>query len=162
MWSLGIGKKIATYAMYIANLRDGSKRVTKFFSNQFRERVKMEKEREWTHTKRFEFEIFFSSLKIFVPLFWETFEDLFFLSFFSIPFLFLSFYELCLFIFGFWKYLRRKQTSNFSLDGMEVDILWIWKWGSCGYILMVDGYYGMDLCTSIFLGEASKQDFTKE
>jgi hypothetical protein len=54
---------------YIANLRDGSKRVTKFFSNQFRERVKMEKEREWTHTKRFEFEIFFSSLKIFVPLF---------------------------------------------------------------------------------------------
>jgi hypothetical protein len=69
MWSLGIGKKIATYAMYIANLRDGSKRVTKFFSNQFRERVKMEKEREWTHTKRFEFEIFFSSLKIFVPLF---------------------------------------------------------------------------------------------
>jgi hypothetical protein len=29
----------------------------------------MEREREWTHTKRFEFEIFFSSLKIFVPLF---------------------------------------------------------------------------------------------
>jgi hypothetical protein len=46
MWSSGIGKKIPTYAMYIARLSDGSKRVTKLFSNQFRERVKMERGRE--------------------------------------------------------------------------------------------------------------------
>jgi hypothetical protein len=32
MWSSGIGKKIATYAMYIAKLRDGSKS----FLNKFR------------------------------------------------------------------------------------------------------------------------------
>jgi hypothetical protein len=49
-----IGKKIATYVIYIGNLRDGSKRVTNLFSNQFRERVKMERGREWTHTKIFE------------------------------------------------------------------------------------------------------------
>jgi hypothetical protein len=30
MWSLGIGKN-ATYVMYIAKLRDGSKRVEKIF-----------------------------------------------------------------------------------------------------------------------------------
>jgi hypothetical protein len=68
MWSSMIGKKIETYVMYITKLRDGSKRVTKFFSNQFRERDKMEREREWTHAKRFEVEIFFSSLKISIPL----------------------------------------------------------------------------------------------
>jgi hypothetical protein len=43
-----------------------------------------------------------------------------------------------------------------------------WKWLQHEYenegvadILMVDTYSGMDLCTPIFLGEASKQDFTK-
>jgi hypothetical protein len=49
MWSSGIGKKIAIYDMYVAKLRDGSK--MKFFSHQFRERVKMEREREWTYAK---------------------------------------------------------------------------------------------------------------
>jgi hypothetical protein len=52
--------------MYIIKLRDGSKRVKK--SKQFRERVKMERERERTHVKGFEVEMFFSSLKIFIPL----------------------------------------------------------------------------------------------
>jgi hypothetical protein len=33
MWRSGIGKKIATYAMYITKLRDGSKRVTEFFKS---------------------------------------------------------------------------------------------------------------------------------
>jgi hypothetical protein len=44
-----------------------------------------------------------------------------------------------------------------------------WKWlhheyesGGVAGILMVDTYSGMDLCTPIFLGEASKQDFAKE
>jgi hypothetical protein len=44
-----------------------------------------------------------------------------------------------------------------------------WKWlhheyesGGVAGILMVDAYSGMDLCTPIFLGEASKQDFAKE
>jgi hypothetical protein len=41
---------------------------SRIFSKQFREMVKIEREREWTHTKRFEVEIFFSSLKIFIPL----------------------------------------------------------------------------------------------
>jgi hypothetical protein len=44
-----------------------------------------------------------------------------------------------------------------------------WKWlhheyesGGVVDILMVDAYSGMDLCTSIFLGVASKQDFSEE
>jgi hypothetical protein len=36
-------------------------------SKQFRERVKMEREREWTYARRFEVKMFFSSLKIFIP-----------------------------------------------------------------------------------------------
>jgi hypothetical protein len=41
---------------------------SRIFSKQFRERVKMERERERTHAKGFEVEMFFSSLKIFIPL----------------------------------------------------------------------------------------------
>jgi hypothetical protein len=68
MWSSGIGK-------------NGSKRVNNFFQNNLEKRIKMEREREWTHTKRFKVKMFFSSLKIFIPLLWETFGALFFLSF---------------------------------------------------------------------------------
>jgi hypothetical protein len=57
MWSSGIGKKIAVYDMYVAKLRDGSK--MKFFSHQFRERVKMEREREWTYAKNWSWNVFF-------------------------------------------------------------------------------------------------------
>jgi hypothetical protein len=46
MWSSWIRKKNATYVMYIAKLRDGSKRVKNFFQKQFSGRVKMERERE--------------------------------------------------------------------------------------------------------------------
>jgi hypothetical protein len=35
---------------------------SRIFLKQFRERVKMEREREWTHTKRFEVRMFYSSL----------------------------------------------------------------------------------------------------
>jgi hypothetical protein len=45
MWSSWIGKKSATYVMYIVKLRDGSKRV-KIFFKQFRKKVKMERKRE--------------------------------------------------------------------------------------------------------------------
>jgi hypothetical protein len=86
MWGSGIGKNIATYVIYIAKLRDGFKRVTKFFSNQFRGRVKMKREREWTHTKRFEVEIFFSSNDIH-PFIMRDVLELFSL------FLFLSFFN---------------------------------------------------------------------
>jgi hypothetical protein len=44
-----------------------------------------------------------------------------------------------------------------------------WKWlhheyesGAVADISVVDAYSEMDLCMPIFLGEASKQDFTKE
>jgi hypothetical protein len=67
IWSSGIGKKIATYDMYIAKLRDGSKRVKNLFSNQFREKAKMEGEREWNHTKELKLKCF-SPLKISIPL----------------------------------------------------------------------------------------------
>jgi hypothetical protein len=35
MWSSGIGKKNSTYVIYIAKLRDGPKRLKKFFKNNF-------------------------------------------------------------------------------------------------------------------------------
>jgi hypothetical protein len=67
-------------------------------SNQFRERVKMEREREWTHAKIFEVEMFFSS-KRYPFLYFERLSKLFSFSFFSILFLFLSlFFQLRLFI----------------------------------------------------------------
>jgi hypothetical protein len=51
--------------MYIAKLRDGSNE-SRNLSKQFKEWVKMEREGKWTHPKRFEVRIFFSSLKIFI------------------------------------------------------------------------------------------------
>jgi hypothetical protein len=61
-----------------------------FFQNNLEKRIKMEREREWTHAKRFKVKMFFSSLKIFIPLLWETFGALFFLSFFQYFSLFFS------------------------------------------------------------------------
>jgi hypothetical protein len=94
------------------------------FSKQFRERVKME--REWTHAKRFEVEMCFSSLKIFILVLWETFENLFFLSFFQYVFsLFFRFVSLG--GGGGLKINEEKTSSKLFLDGMEVTTPWIWK-----------------------------------
>jgi hypothetical protein len=83
------------------------------FSKQLRERVKKEREREWTHAKGFEVEIFFSSLKIFIPLLFETFGALFSL-FFSAPSLY----------FGILKIFEEK--PNFKV---------FFGWGGRGYTM---------------------------
>jgi hypothetical protein len=62
-------------------------------SNQFRERVKMEREREWTHAKIFEVEMFFSSKDIHSFIlrdFQSSFLSLFFQYFFFFSLFFSS------------------------------------------------------------------------
>jgi hypothetical protein len=95
MWSSRIDKKIVTYVIHIAKLRDGSKRVMKFFSNQFREMLKMEREREWTHPKDLKLK-YFSPLYRYSSLYYESLLSSFLSLLFSI--LFLSFFSsVCLF-----------------------------------------------------------------
>jgi hypothetical protein len=106
----------------------------------------MEREREWTHAKRFNVGMFLPSLKIFVPLLWETFWSSFlFLSFFNT----FSFSAPSLY-FGILKIFEETNKLQISL--------WMgWKWlhheyesGGVADILTVDAYSGMHLCTLIF------------
>jgi hypothetical protein len=130
------------------------------FSKQLIERVEMEREKEWTHARRLKVEIFFSYLKIFIPLSWELFGTLFFLFFNTFSLYFISFFSS---VSLFWDF-----ENSWGENKLQI-FLWMgWKWLQHEYenegvadILMVDTYSGMDLCTPIFLGEASKQDFTK-
>jgi hypothetical protein len=82
MWSSRIDKKIVTYVIHIAKLRDGSKRVMKFFSNQFREMLKMEREREWTHPKDLKLK-YFSPLYRYSSLYYESLLSSFLSPFFN-------------------------------------------------------------------------------
>jgi hypothetical protein len=130
------------------------------FSKQLIERVEMEREKEWTHARGLKVEIFFSYLKIFIPLSWELFGTLFFLFFNTFSLYFISFFSS---VSLFWDF-----ENSWGENKLQI-FLWMgWKWlhheyenGGVADILMVDTYSGMDLCTPIFLGEASKQDFTK-
>jgi hypothetical protein len=112
---LRIGKMNATYVMYIAKLRNGSKRV-KNVSKQFRERVKMERERESTHTKRIEVEMFLLSKDIHPFImrdFWSSFLSLPFFNTFSF-FLFLSlFFSALSLYFGILKIFEEKTNFKF-------------------------------------------------
>jgi hypothetical protein len=130
------------------------------FSKQLIERVEMEREKEWTHARGLKVEIFFSYLKIFIPLSWELFGTLFFLFFNIFSLYFISFFSS---VSLFWDF-----ENSWGENKLQI-FLWMgWKWlqheyenGGVADILMVDTFSGMDLCTPIFLGEASKQDFTK-
>jgi hypothetical protein len=65
MWSSWIAKKNTTHVMYIAMLRDGSKKVMKL-SKQFGKgfEIGVMEERENGLTKKIDVEMFFSSIKI--------------------------------------------------------------------------------------------------
>jgi hypothetical protein len=61
----------------------------------------MERGREWTHAKRFEVEMFLLSKDIHPFIMRDFWRSFLFISLFLIPFLFLSFFQLCLFILEF-------------------------------------------------------------
>jgi hypothetical protein len=120
----------------------------------------------------FEVEVF-SPLKLLTsPFIWRD----------SWSFSFLFFYMLrLLWTWGFWWYLRRKSLLQkllfkwvdmewhghdyryiggghiFRNGAMHANMAkpWLWRWGVVD-ILAVDAYSGVEVCTPIFLGEASK------
>jgi hypothetical protein len=141
-----------THVMYIAKLKDGSKRVKKL-SQWFWKRIF-----KWYYgwgengiaSKRiFEFEVFFSSQNINFPFIWR---DSWGFSFSSSLFTFFSFSLLYLLrTWGFWWYLRRKSLHQkllfkwlqytgggriFWNGVMHANMAkpWLLGWGSCGYI----------------------------
>jgi hypothetical protein len=52
MWSSWIGKKNATYVMYIAKLKYGSKRVKDFFQNNLEEGLKWKRREKMDSRKK--------------------------------------------------------------------------------------------------------------
>jgi hypothetical protein len=130
MWSWLIVKKNITHVMYIAILRDGSKRVmklSKWFGKGFEIGVMEERENGLTQ-KRIDVEMFFSSIKI-DPSPHVRLLELIFLSFSTlIFFLHLFSFLLHLFIRGWtWGLLKifKEKTKLYTMN---------MKWWSCGYI----------------------------
>jgi hypothetical protein len=162
MWSSWVKEKGTTQVMYIAKLKDGSKRVKKSFA-MILERVfeiVWWRGRKWNHIKNdfWSWSVFLLS-KYWLPLlFEETLGAFLFPSFFMLRFLRTQ---------GVWWYLRRKSllqkllfnwlqyTSGgriFRNGVMHANMAkpWLWRWGSYGYI---DGgriFWSRGMHTNIF------------
>jgi hypothetical protein len=146
MWSSWVKEKGTSQVMYIAKLKDGSKRVKKTFSMTLERVFEMVwwRGRKWNHIKKkfWSWSVFLLS-KYWLPiLFEETFGTFHFPSFFL---------HCLLRTQGFWWYLRRKsllqkllfQWLQYTGSGhifwngvMYANMAkpWLWRWGSCGYI----------------------------
>jgi hypothetical protein len=139
MWSSWVKRNGTTQVMYIAKLKDGSKRAKKLFS-MILERFFF-KWYDWggengiTSKRVFEVEVFFSSQNIDFPFYLRRLLQLFppFFSFFYAP----SLEDL-----GFWWYLRRKSLLQKPLFKWH-DMVMTMK------ILAVDTYSKMELCMPI-------------
>jgi hypothetical protein len=148
MWSSWVKRKGTTQVMYIAKLKNGSKRVKKIFSMILEMLFEMVwwRGRKQNHIKKdfWCWSVFLLS-KYWLPiLFEETLGAFLFSSLF--------FYMLCLLrTWGFWWYLRRKSLLQkllfkwlqytgggriFQNGVMHTNMAksWLWRWGSCGYI----------------------------
>jgi hypothetical protein len=136
MWSWWVKTKDTTQVMYIAKLKDGPKRATKFWKGFLKWYDGGEENRPIQ--KGFWCCNVFLISKYQLPLFYlkRLLEIFFFsLSFFNT---FFSFFlcSVSLRTRWFWWYLRRKTTfENYfqiAWDGMVNP--WLWRYGSCGYI----------------------------
>jgi hypothetical protein len=161
MWSSLVRRKGTTQVMYTAKLKDGPKRVKKknqWFWKGFLKWSDGGGENGITSKRIFEDEVSFSSQIVNFPFIWRDFWSSFFLL-------------RLLRTWGFRWYLRRKSllpkpfSNGFNIlvedaySGME---LWTptrlnHDYGDGGVmdILAVDAYFGVDVCTTMFMGEAS-------
>jgi hypothetical protein len=138
MWSSWVKRNGTTQVMYIAKLKDGSKRANKTFSMILERIFEMVwwRGRKWNHIKKdiLEVEVFFSSQNIEFPFIWRdswsfSFSSSFFFFSISFPSLFLC--SVSWGLGGFSWYLRRKITSSkmFFSNGMSWSWLWIYlRW----------------------------------
>jgi hypothetical protein len=118
-----------------------------------------------TSKRIFKIEIFFSSKNIDFPFYLKRLLELYF-------FLLFFFMLHRLRTWGFWWYLRRKSFLQKLLfnwlqytgdrrifwNGVihaNMANSWLWRWGAVD-ILAMDAYSGVEVCTPIFLDEASK------
>jgi hypothetical protein len=117
-------------------------------------------ENEITLKRIFEVEVSFSSQNVNFPFIWRDFGAFLF-------FLFLSFFQLCLFD-DIWEenhFLENFFSNGFNILAVDaysgvVLCMTIWlnhDYGDGGVvdILAVDAYSKVDVCTTIFMGEAS-------
>jgi hypothetical protein len=163
MWSSWVKEKGTTQVMYIANLKDGPKRVKKIFSMILERVFKMVwwRGRKWNHIKKsFDVE-FFSSLKILTSHF--IWRDSWSFLFFHAP----SLEDLGGFddIWGGNHFFKNFFSNGFNIlavdaySGMELCTpTWLnhdYSDGGVVDIMAVDTYSRVEVCTFIFLGEAT-------
>jgi hypothetical protein len=147
MWSSWVKEKGTTQVMYIAKLKDGTKRVKKISQRFWKGFLKLYDgggENGITSKKIFEVEVFFSSQNIDFPYYLKGLLELFLsFSLFS--------RSVSWGLGEFWWHLRRKsllqklffEWLQYTSGGrifwnglMHANMAkpWLWRWGSCEYI----------------------------
>jgi hypothetical protein len=120
----------ATHVMYIAMLRDCSKRVmklSKWFGKGFE--IGVMEEREWTQTKKNWSGNVFLLYKNWIPfLMWDFWSTSFSLSFFQHLFFFLPLFYSSLFIRGWTQGLLKISKEKTNLQSF-------FGWDECGYTM---------------------------